>query len=168
MKLKLIVVCLEKNKGHGDFTNDEDECFDYNWEDTVRSGNGPYPIIGNPTGHFQDFSTSSNQIMQAIDSCKKTVTVGGGCYYSGSVNYILYGYIFNLCKKSSIWRSTRIWLYKRGTGNYIPSQEWAKFGQNYTSPINPSSLPPPDRPECTPCSETASDTFNGSVGGMHF
>jgi len=64
--------CVEKKyyKGHGDFSNDEDNCFDWNREDSLWSGNGPYPLgIGTPSAHFQDFSTSASQVNQAIANC---------------------------------------------------------------------------------------------------
>jgi len=60
-------VCLEWNKGHKDFFNDEDSCFDYTKED-----HGFWTRPYNPFGtyrHFQDWETSEREAKRAIASC---------------------------------------------------------------------------------------------------
>jgi hypothetical protein len=60
--------------------------------------------------------------------CKNTVMVKKECFYAGSVNYILFGWMARLCGWSSRKRKTLIWLYKRNAANYKESQAWAKTG----------------------------------------
>lgn len=48
-----------------------EECrFDYTREDH-QLGRMPYPIIGNPKGHFQPLEESERQLDQALEKCDK-------------------------------------------------------------------------------------------------
>lgn len=107
--------------------------------------------------------------------CQDTVRVDGSCSYGGSVNYVIFGVMCDLC---DIWQSTMedmIWAYKGDTrhwyvppsrrhaasANYGPSLEWARAGF-HGWPTGASS-PAGDRPACTdscPATLSTGSTFN--------
>ncbi len=94
-----------------------------------------------------------------------TVDVGGQCFYTGSVNYLLWGVMFRLCAQANpnaaslAFSEDRmieyISIYKGGvpgvtnqSGNFGPSQWWSRAGYEGW-PAAPT--PPGDRPKqkCT-------------------
>jgi hypothetical protein len=103
--------------------------------------------------------------------CRDTVTVQGRCYYVGSVNYMLYGRMFRLCEKWSLWKDISVWLYKgiplvNRSSNYIPSQQWAKIGYNNWVPLitwegimKPASSTPQFLPAWEDTPETSASNF---------
>ncbi|MRG94643.1 hypothetical protein [Polyangium spumosum] len=115
--------------------------------------------------------------------CQNTVQVGDQCYYAGSVNYVIFGVMCQLCSSyymgkaaSSVWTSDTyikiamqyspaamygmILAYKgplpgRGAaGNYEASQQWARAGYDGWPSV---AAPAGDRPNCNPaCPQTYS------------
>ena len=108
----------------------------------------------------------------ATGACHDTVRVDGGCSYGGSVNYVIFGVMCDLC---GIWQSTMedmIWAYKGDTrhwyvpqrlqhaasANYGPSLEWARAG--YHGWPTRAASPAEDRPGCTgSCTATLNPGF---------
>jgi len=125
---------------------------------------GGWDIMGLRTGSY------TQQCGESGD-CAQSVWVDGGCHYRGSVNYVLYGTMFRLCGKSERWMRMTIWIYKRGAGNYGPSQDWAKAGFDGWPG---ASTPSPDRPQCAECEHSSQLQHfhgfagSGSPGIMHF
>jgi hypothetical protein len=94
--------------------------------------------------------------------CEDSVMVDGGCSYGGSVNYVIFGVMCDLC---DIWKMTMqdmIWVYKRSSANYGPSQRWADAGY-HGWPAVPS--PPGDRPVCT---ESCPTPYHGPAFRLHW
>jgi RHS repeat-associated protein len=105
-------------------------------------------------------------------SCRKTVTVQGGCYYLGSVNYILYGRAFKLCDKWKIWRYLTTLGYKGipgvlegRAGNYGASQAWGSVGHNnwVPRPTLNDVLNPPTGPVMRPTWEDMPDPESANL-----
>jgi RHS repeat-associated protein len=98
------------------------------------------------------------------DPCGRTLSINGGCWNAGSINYVTFGVMMRICYD---WASTHKkfanpsdygysqvvhlvdeykW-YTRGR-NWAPALAWAKSGWKYYSAANsPSS---PDRGTCSP------------------
>ena len=107
----------------------------------------------------------------ATPPCGSTVEIDNECSYAGSPNYVIYGVMCRLCSdhytasgdSDGIDRFTRdemqswISFYKgpgiisSGSGNFIPSTEWADAGYNgWPSVASPSG----DRNTCSPACPT--------------
>jgi hypothetical protein len=92
-------------------------------------------------------------------TCGFSVQAGGGCHYTGSVNYAVFGVMMRLChghyegSTFADWFSREsmlelIYTYKHDSANYQASNEWALAGYR-SSAVMPS--PPADRPACGGC-----------------
>jgi len=81
-------------------------------------------------------------------TCKNSVSVGGQCYYAGSVNYVLFGHMCKLCGWYQWKMKLMIWLYKHNSPNYQPSRDWAVAG--YDGWPTCGRQPASDRPKCSP------------------
>ncbi|MFC1759462.1 RHS repeat domain-containing protein [Planctomycetota bacterium] len=86
--------------------------------------------------------------------CQNTVEVSGGCYYAGSVNYVVYGHLATLCGISRCWMQSLIDAYKGPvpfyrdpSPNWLPSKDWADAGFDGW-PTPPAATPAPDRAHC--------------------
>ncbi len=87
-------------------------------------------------------------------NCRDTVEVDGKCFYSGSVNYVLWGWINRLCGHRQQLVEAPIKLYKGGivpgrpkAQNFEPSVEWALTGY-YGWPDLDIGTPASDRKHC--------------------
>jgi RHS repeat-associated protein len=105
-----------------------------------------------PDLHFQSWINDEPYAGRcATGNCKNTVEVDGKCFYAGSVNYVIFGVMWNLCDNYEIFGKGFIYAYKRNASNYTPSKKWFSAGYNGW-PIA-ASTPPSDRPKCkTNCS----------------
>ena len=98
----------------------------------------------------------------AGSECQHSVWVDGGCHYSGSVNYVLYGTMGRLCGDSLNVLVAKIWLYKWYAGNYGASLDWTVYGYHGW---RPGVSPAPDRSNCAKCSYSSTISyFHGHVG----
>ena len=103
-----------------------------------------------------------------VAAATASVWIQDGCYYPGSVNYVIFGVMCKLCFDFYVSISdsdyayfsekamqTMIWSYKGGglnpkgpSPNFHPSQQWAKAGYHgWPSAGTPGA----DRPKCTRC-----------------
>ena len=109
----------------------------------------------------------------ATPPCGSSIQINTGCYYAGSVNYVIFGIMFNLCNNhftvlgstdaANFTKSEMLnWINKyKGTGftglstpsaNFVDSQRWSVAGfDNWPA----ASDPPPDRPNCSPVCPSA-------------
>lgn len=97
--------------------------------------------------------------------CKNTVTVDNKCHYVGSVNYLIYGVMFRLCRSLPkiitlgsliMTASIRAYKYEQGATNADASVAWALTGFNGWPNAKGVSTPPaePDvRGTCQPCKD---------------
>jgi len=116
-------------------------------------------------------------------ACRASVQVGSDCYYAGSVNYVIFGVMCDLCDKHfTSLRSSDADDYKlggmlklideyKGTGftglqtpskNFVPSKEWATAGF-FGWPS--ASAPMGDRANCAPACQKP---YNGSAFIVHW
>ena len=86
-----------------------------------------------------------------------SVQVGSGCHYAGSVNYVVYGVMMQLCHdelegfvftEKEMGRNITIWKWVRQAPNLDASLGWAKAGYNGW-PSEPT--PRPELPTCEKC-----------------
>jgi len=87
--------------------------------------------------------------------CKDTVEVDNKCYYSGSVNYVLWGWIHRLCRHRQQLVEVPIKLYKGGhipgrpkAKNFEVSLDWALAGYYGWPGFKDVDTPEADRPHC--------------------
>lgn len=79
---------------------------------------------------WKDYQPRGCATTGASPPCGQTVKVGAGCHHHGSANYVIFGVMSKLC---GMWERTMramIWLYKRKSGNYEGSRDWAVAGYN--------------------------------------
>lgn len=119
----------------------------------------------------------------ATPACGSSVRINNDCHYAGSVNYVIFGVMFDLCRRHfSAIGSTRAsdytvsemldWINKyKGTGftglstpsaNFRESQRWSLAGF-YGWPA--TSDPPADRSNCAPVCPTA---YSGPPFSVHW
>jgi len=80
--------------------------------------------------------------------CGDSLQVGQMCYYSGSVNYVIFGVMSKLCGRWKITMTTLIWGYKgrvpfirkAAATNYAQSVAWAKAGYDGMAGFVPPKL----------------------------
>jgi hypothetical protein len=88
-----------------------------------------------------------------------SVQVGSGCHYAGSVNYVIYGVMFRLCRdhlpfdkpffsESAMTSNITLWKTLRKAPNLTASLDWAKAGFNGWPG---GSTPRPELPNCEKC-----------------
>ena len=97
--------------------------------------------------------------------CKNTVTVDNKCHYVGSVNYLIYGVMFRLCRSLPQMITLGSWIMTKSIREYKASQgatntqasvDWALTGFNGWPNTKGVSTPPaePDaRGTCQPCKD---------------
>ena len=111
--------------------------------------------------------------------CENTVTVHGQCFYAGTANYALFGYIHKLCSDNGWWAFTgrkkisiEISAYKGPLGevigqkvapNFMASVDMAKaaFDSNASGGMK---VPAGDRnDQCDPCKD---EVYKGNFSGV--
>jgi len=101
----------------------------------------------------------------ASKECHETVGVNKGCYYSWNVNYLLYGWINDLCGISYevMAENIRLWKTAKGEGSDRP-RLWATVGYTYgTSGLRTPYPTPTKYKNCKECSEyKANKTLNST------
>jgi hypothetical protein len=121
---------------------------------------------------------------KATPKCGSSVQVGSDCYYAGSVNYVIFGVMCDLCDKHytatdpskasdfKLGGMLKLINNYKGTGfsglstpapNFVPSKEWATAG--FMGWPTTSSSPAGDRSGCLPKCPTA---FSGPAFSVHW
>ena len=122
---------------------------------------------------------------KATPPCGSSVQIGNDCYYAGSVNYVIFGVMCDLCDKHyTALGSSKAADFKlagmlklideyKGTGftglqtpsaNFVPSQEWATAGF-YGWPSGTTAAPAADKPGCLP---KCSSPYAGAPFSVHW
>ncbi len=97
-----------------------------------------YDLVWGWSSHIQTKKCGQGQ------QCYESVEVSGQCYWAWDVNYVLYGWLNNLCEISETKMLIRIFLWKTigkgGKDPVGPPKAWAKVGYSQW-PILPTTLP---------------------------
>ncbi|MBN8456501.1 MAG: hypothetical protein J0M04_01455 [Verrucomicrobia bacterium] len=138
-----------------------------------------YQNTENPIPNSCGQASSRNE-----ENCGKTVTYEGSCYYRGSVNYVLWGRMHDLCGIGQNPMNHILWARKvalsgkwtlgnwyRGEWSltphhsYYPAHDWAQMGYfNKVYPGSKAIAPASDRPYCKPCTKKWNGPFSIHVG----